>query len=190
MNLSFADGELLEGVESTITATLRNDGTAMARKVSVELVCDGVEVKEPALLETEYPSTERVFDLEWEVTIDELDWWTQSSDVSCEVVLTKFNWADDENTTSKTFRLDGEVESWSPNIGIIFIATLGLIVLSVVLLRLVGQNDKFRLAATYSGVLSLGFAFHLMNLTGKFHLSLFGHDFGLNYDMEPVWNSS
>ena len=64
----------------------------------------------------------------------------------------------------KTFKLEGEVESWSPDIGITFIATLGLIILSVVLLRLVGQNDKFRLAATYSGVLALGFAFHLMNM--------------------------
>ena len=174
VNLSFEDGELLEGVDSKITATLQNDGTAMARKVSVELICDGVEVKEPALLETEYLSTEKVLDLEWEVTTDELDWWTQSSDVSCDVVLTKYNWANDENATTKTFRLDGEVESWSPNIGITFIATLGLIVLSVVLLRLVGQNDKFRLAATYSGVLSLGFAFHLMNLTwwGPFILVL------------------
>ena len=87
VNLSFEDGELLEGADSKITATLRNDGTAMARKVSVELICDGVEVKEPASLETEYLSTEKVLDLEWEVTTDELDWWTQSSDVSCELFL-------------------------------------------------------------------------------------------------------
>ena len=45
-----------------------------------------------------------------------------------------------------------------------FIAVLILIGASIVLLRLVGQNDKFRLAAVYSGVLGLGFAFHLMDL--------------------------
>ena len=45
-----------------------------------------------------------------------------------------------------------------------FIAVLVLIGASIGLLRLVGQNDKFRLAAVYSGVLGLGFAFHLMDL--------------------------
>ena len=33
------------------------------------------------------------------------------------------------------------------------------------MLRLVGQNDKFRLAATYSGLIGLGFAFHLLDMT-------------------------
>ena len=68
---------------------------------------------------------------------------------------------------TQTYYLDGEVESWSPGIGISFIALLALLGASIGLLRLVGQNDKFRLAAIYSGVLALGFAFHLMSLVSS-----------------------
>ena len=161
-DLSFADGQLLEGADSSITATLRNDGTSLAVAVKAELVCDGVEVSDP-VFERPFLGNDDSIALEWKVRTDELDWWAQSSEVNCNVILTANNW-DNTAMEPKNFKLEGEVESWSPDIGISFIATLGLIILSVVLLRLVGQNDKFRLAATYSGVMALGFAFHLMNM--------------------------
>ena len=161
-DLSFAGGELLEGTDSKITAVLRNDGTSLAVAVQAELICDGVSVKDP-VFERAFLSNDDSIDLEWDVTTDELDWWAQSSEVSCSVVLNAKDW-DNNPMSTKSFELNGEVESWSPNVGVSFIATLGLIILSVVLLRLVGQNDKFRLAATYSGVIALGFAFHLMNM--------------------------
>jgi len=161
-DLSFSGGELLEGTDSKITAILRNDGTSLAVAVKAELVCDGIFVKDP-VYERPFLSNDDSIDLEWEVTTDELDWWAQSSEVSCNVILNAKDW-DNNPMATKSFELNGEVESWSPNVGVSFIATLGLIVLSVVLLRLVGQNDKFRLAATYSGVIALGFAFHLMNM--------------------------
>jgi len=141
---------------------LRNDGTSLAVAVKAELVCDGVEVSDP-VFERPFLGNDDSIALEWKVRTDELDWWAQSSEVNCNVILTANNW-DNTAMEPKNFKLEGEVESWSPDIGISFIATLGLIILSVVLLRLVGQNDKFRLAATYSGVMALGFAFHLMNM--------------------------
>ena len=54
-----------------------------------------------------------------------------------------------------------------PGVTVSFIALLVLLVASIGLLRLVGQNDKFRLAAIYTGVLALGFAFHLMDLVSS-----------------------
>ena len=162
VDLEFKDGELLEGVESSVTATLRNDGTSLAAKIKAELVCEGIEVEDP-VYERDFLADGETVDLEWDVTTESLDWWAQSSEVTCNVELTATAW-NNEPMPAKNFKLEGEVESWSPNIGISFIATLGLITLSVILLRLVGQNDKFRLAATYSGVLALGFAFHLLNL--------------------------
>ena len=59
------------------------------------------------------------------------------------------------------------MESWSPGIAVSFVALLALLGASIGLLRLVGQNDKFRLAATYTGVLALGFAFHLTDLVSS-----------------------
>lgn len=165
VDLSFSDDDLQEGVESQVTATLRNDGTSIALQVSAELVCDGIAVEDSLyqlpILGHEYSET-----ISWDIETDHLDWWAQSSDVSCTVILDAKSW-DGKQMPTQTYNLDGEVESWSPGIGISFIALLALLGASIGLLRLVGQNDKFRLAAIYSGVLALGFAFHLMSLVSS-----------------------
>ena len=165
VDLSFSGDDLQEGVESQVTATLRNDGTSIALQVSAELVCDGIAVEDSLyqlpILGHEYSET-----ISWDIETDHLDWWAQSSDVSCTVILDAKSW-DGKQMATQTYNLDGEVESWSPGIGISFIALLALLGASIGLLRLVGQNDKFRLAAIYSGVLALGFAFHLMSLVSS-----------------------
>ena len=89
--------------------------------------------------------------------------WAQSTDVSCELTLEGIGW-DGAPLEAKSITRTTTVDSWSPGVTVSFIAVLVLIGASVGLLRLVGQNDKFRLAAVYSGVLGLGFAFHLMDL--------------------------
>ena len=161
-DLSFSEGTLLEGTESQVTATLRNDGTSIALMVEAELVCDGLVVDDP-LYSTPVLGHDASFELAWDVETDQLDWWTQSSDVSCTVILDARSWNGKEMVT-QTYQLKGEVESWSPGVGVSFIALLVLLGASVGLLRLVGQNDKFRLAAIYTGVLALGFAFHLSGM--------------------------
>lgn len=161
-DLKFTDGILQEGQSSTITAILNNGGTSIALAVSAELICDGVSVADPLKEQSFLPAGE-IIPLTWEIESDHLDWWMQASDVDCQVVLNSNSW-DGNAIDAKTYKLSGQVESWSPNVGVSFIATLVLIGASIGLLRLVGQNDKFRLAAIYSGVLALGFAFHLMEL--------------------------
>ena len=160
--LAFSEGSLEEGQISDVTANLRNDGTSIALWVTAELTCSGVDVKNPVL--TQYvlqPGAE--MKMTWEVESDHLDWWVQKSDVSCLVELNSKS-TSNQQLPSKTYALSGEVESWSPNVGVSFFAMIALIGASIGLLRLVGQNDKFRLAAIYSGVLALGFAFHLLDL--------------------------
>jgi len=160
--LEFGEEDLQEGDFSTIKATIRNEGTSLALGVTLELECDGVEVTDPTY-EFGFMRASEEFTYEFEVETDELDWWAQSTDVDCELYLNGKSW---NGTTldTKSQELEGTVDSWSPNIGISFIAMLALIGASIGLLRLVGQNDKFRLAAIYSGVLGLGFAFHLLEL--------------------------
>jgi len=161
-DLKFSDGILQEGQSSTITAILNNGGTSIALAVSAELICDGVSVADPLKEQNFLPAGETIL-LTWEIESDHLDWWEQTSDVDCQVVLNSNSW-DGKAIDAKTYKLSGQVNSWSPNVGVSFIATLVLIGASIGLLRLVGQNDKFRLAAIYSGVLALGFAFHLQEL--------------------------
>ena len=161
-DLKFSGDSLEEGKTSTVTAILRNSGTSIALMVSAELICDGVSVTEPLKEQTILLAGGKV-PLTWDIESDNLDWWKQASDVDCQVLLNSNSW-DGTAIDAKTYKLSGQVESWSPGIGFSFIATLVLIGASIGLLRLVGQNDKFRLAAIYSGVLALGFSFHLTDL--------------------------
>jgi uncharacterized membrane protein len=160
--LEFGEGDLQEGDTSTIKATIRNEGTSLALGVTLELMCEGVSISEPTY-EYGFLSASEEFTHEFQIETDELDWWSQSTDVDCELILDARSW---NGTTldSKSQDIKGTVDSWSPNIGVSFIAMLVLMGASIVLLRLVGQNDKFRLAAIYSGVLALGFAFHLLEM--------------------------
>jgi hypothetical protein len=162
-NLKFADGELMEGSTTKVTATLRNTGTSIAVNVQAVLTCDGITVSKPVIFKSLLLSSEAE-EIEWVVKSDHLDWWIQGREVECSATLIAQNW-DGELIENDPVILSGDVESWSPGIAISFIAVIALILASIGLLRLVGQSEKFRLAAVYSGVLALGFAFHLVNLT-------------------------
>ena len=159
------DDDLYEGSISTISATVGNIGTSMAIGVTSTLECDGITVTDPVvplgLLRGNY-----TVNLQWEVESEHLDWWAQSTDVSCELSLTGTAW-NGSALESKSITRETTVSSWSPGVAVSFIAVLVLLVASIGLLRLVGQNDKFRLAAIYTGVLALGFAFHLMDLVSS-----------------------
>ena len=62
----------------------------------------------------------------------------------------------------RTIELD--VESSSPGVSTSFIALIICFLTSFILLRLTGQNEKFRLLSVYSGVLGFGFAFHVLDV--------------------------
>jgi len=161
----YDDESMYEGSTSTISAIVGNEGTSLALSVKSTLICDGVTVKDPEKDHGMMPA-DTIIPVQWEVESEQLDWWSQSTDVSCELLLTGTAW---NNTAleSKSAVRDTTVSSWSPGVTVSFIAVLVLLVASIGLLRLVGQNDKFRLAALYTGVLALGFAFHLMDLVSS-----------------------
>lgn len=158
----YDDDSMFEGSISTISARVGNEGTSLALSVQSNLVCEGVTVTNPVVDHGMMPADTSTY-VQWEVESEQLDWWSQSTEVSCELLLTGTAW---NNTPleSKSEVRDTTVSSWSPGVTVSFIAVLVLLGASVGLLRLVGQNDKFRLAAIYTGVLALGFAFHLMDL--------------------------
>ena len=161
----YDDAEMQEGSISTISATVGNYGTSLAIGVTSTLSCEGVQVLDP-IVNHGIMSAGYTYDIQWEVESDHLDWWAQSTEVSCELILAGTAW-NGTPLDSKSATRDTTVNSWSPGVTISFIAVLVLLGASVGLLRLVGQNDKFRLAAIYSGVLALGFAFHLMDLVSS-----------------------
>ena len=164
-DFQYDDDSMSEGSISTISAVIGNDGTSIAINVQSSLTCDGVKVTE-SVKEHGLMAADSALYVEWEVESDHLDWWTQSTDVSCELSLTGIGW-NGTALESKTEVRETTVSSWSPGVTVSFIALLVLLVASIGLLRLVGQNDKFRLAAIYTGVLALGFAFHLMDLVSS-----------------------
>ena len=161
----YGSESLMEGATSTISAKISNIGTSVALDVTATLACEGVQVDDPVyshgLMIGDYSTT-----IQWEVESDNLDWWAQSTDVRCELTVVGTDW-DGSPIEPKSITRETSVKSWSPGVTVSFIAVLILIGASVGLLRLVGQNDKFRLAAVYSGVLGLGFAFHLMDLVSS-----------------------
>jgi len=158
----FDEDSMYEGATSTISATVGNVGTSLAIGVTSTLTCEGVQVEDGVVEHGLIPAGASM-SIEWEIENDHLDWWAQSADVSCELELTGTAW-NGTPLDSKSITRETTINSWSPGVAISFIALLVLLGASVGLLRLVGQNDKFRLAAIYSGVLAFGFAFHLMDL--------------------------
>ena len=158
----YGSEDLMEGTTSIISAKVSNIGTSVALDVTSTLVCEGVQVTDPVyshgMMPGDYSKT-----IQWEIESDHLDWWAQSTDVTCELTVEGIDW-NGAPIEPKSITRETSVNSWSPGVTVSFIAVLVLIGASIVLLRLVGQNDKFRLAAVYSGVLGLGFAFHLMDL--------------------------
>ena len=164
-NFGFEDSSLIEGKSQKISATVSNVGTAIAFNVKSELICDGIEIADASQQEV-FIAPRNSKSYTWDVENENLDWWSQSREVSCELKVSgEYINGAELNSTSK--KIDEKVESWSPGIGVSFVAFLALLITSIGLIRLVGQNDKFRLAAVYSGVLALGFAFHLMQLTNN-----------------------
>jgi len=155
-------GTMEEGTDATISARIRNDGTAMALFFTAGLDCSGSTVNtviDPILFLG--PNDDVV--VSWNITSEKIDWWRQSIDGTCTVSI---------DATMESKNVEGndnyiykdEVYSWSPSQSSTFVAFIIFALVSVILSRLNGQNEKFRLFSVYSGLLALGFAFHLFNI--------------------------
>ena len=161
----FSEPTLIEGETVTLDVAIKNQGTAVAFGVTSTLVCKGIDV--PNSVETyDMIFAGQVKTQSFEVETQRLDWWSQDNEVSCNLEVSGLDW-EGSITSSDSEVIETKVESWSPGIAVSFVALLALLGASIGLLRLVGQNDKFRLAATYTGVLALGFAFHLTDLVSS-----------------------
>tara|TARA_B100001564_G_scaffold327847_1_gene311165 strand:- start:1738 stop:6618 length:4881 start_codon:yes stop_codon:yes gene_type:complete len=157
-----SEGTFQEGTDSVLSATIRNEGTSQALIFEVDAICSGSTINTSPMPITQLGPDEEIT-VEWNLTTDKIDWWAQSIDGTCVVEL-------DTTFLSKNVvgndRLvyEDEVYSWSPDQSSSFVAFVVFTLLSLILGRLTGQNEKFRLFAVYSGILGLGFAFHLINV--------------------------
>ena len=150
---------IMEGQTTYIEFDLKNEGTALAVGIGSQLVCEGLVIEDapgfvPFLAEGEVET------LRWKITGETLDWWEQSKGADCTVSI-QSDYALNNVVENDVVVFTQEVDSNAPStlsafagFGIALIVTIGL-------LGLTNQNEKYRLGAVYSGVIMLGFLFHL-----------------------------
>ena len=157
-----SSGTMEEGTDATISAKISNDGTALALYFTASMECSGstvnTQVDRIMLLGPNNETT-----VSWDITSETIDWWRQSIDGTCIVQLDTDMMAKNVEGNDRYVYKD-EVYSWSPGQSSSFVAFIIFGLLSLVLARLNGQNEKFRLFSIYSGILAFGFAFHLFNI--------------------------
>ena len=150
---------IMEGQTTYIEFDLKNEGTALAVGIGAQLVCDGLVIEDaPAFIP--FLAEGEVETLRWKITGETLDWWEQSKGADCTVSI-QSDYALNNVVENDVVVFTQEVDSSAPStltafagFGIALIVTIGL-------LGLTNQNEKYRLGAVYSGVIMLGFLFHL-----------------------------
>lgn len=157
-----SEGTLQEGTDSVLSATIRNDGTSQALIFEVSATCSGSTINTSPMPIIQLGPDEEVT-VEWNLTTEKIDWWAQSIDGTCVVEITAPLLSKNVVGNDRLIYED-EVYSWSPDQSSSFVALVVFTLLSLILGRLTGQNEKFRLFSVYSGILGLGFAFHLINV--------------------------
>ena len=150
---------IMEGQTAYMEFDVKNEGTALAVGISSQLTCEGLVIEDApgyvAFLAEGESET-----LRWKVTGETLDWWEQSRDADCTVTILS-SYALNNVVENDEVNFVQQVDSSAPatltsfaGFGIALIVTIGL-------LGLTNQNEKYRLGAVYSGVIMLGFLFHL-----------------------------
>ncbi len=175
-SISSNDGFFEEGTASVITVEIQNVGSASALDVVVALQCDALTVSSnPAdqpelfnrtvsgqvnqsMIPVFFPGDS--FSLQWLVTPDSIDWWSQRAKANCTATLNA-SYMDSNIVANDQLSLIEDVKSQSPGVSNSFIACITFLLVSVILFRLTAQNENFRLLGIYSGVIGLGFSFHI-----------------------------
>ena len=154
---------IMEGQTTYIEFDLKNEGTALALGISSQLVCEGLVIENAPAFVPLLPDGS-VETLRWKITGETLDWWEQSRDAECTVRILS-DYALNNVVENDEVVFVQKVDSSAPStltsfagFGIALIVTIGL-------LGLTNQNEKYRLGAVYSGVIMLGFLFHLYDAT-------------------------
>ena len=154
---------IMEGQTAYLEFDVKNEGTALAVGIGAQLVCEGLVIEDaPGFVP--FLSEGEVATLRWKITGETLDWWEQSRGAECTVSI-QSDYALNNVVENDVVVFTQEVDSNAPStltafagFGIALIVTIGL-------LGLTNQNEKYRLGAVYSGVIMLGFLFHLYDAT-------------------------
>ena len=137
--------QIMEGETAYLEFDLKNEGTALAIGIDSELVCDGLVVEErpnfvPLLYEGESET------LRWKVTGETLDWWEQSEDVNCVVRITS-DYALNNVIENDELEFKQKVDSNAPSTLISFAGFGIALIITIGLLGLTNQNEKYRRGA-------------------------------------------
>ena len=160
LTLSDDRSNLIEGTLDTGSVILRNEGTALALVVTVEVNCgDNVEImRQPNVVPVLNPRDEQK--LTFDLLPTRLDWWDDSAPVECIANVSALS-ADGDDDTNNIVTNSAAIDSWAPNSLYVFIGFAVMALITMACLRLGLRNEKFRLAAAYAGAISLGLVFHM-----------------------------
>ena len=160
-----ADGneldELMEGQTAYLEFTLKNEGTALALGVNSNLECTGLVINDKTPVVPFLPEGAEET-LRWQVTGETLDWWEQGVDADCTVsIVSSYALGNIDENDVVPFKQTVDSNAPAP---ITVLAGFGIaLIITIGLLGLTNQNEKYRLGAVYSGVIMLGFSFHLLD---------------------------
>ena len=150
---------IMEGQTGYIEFDLKNEGTALAVGISSQLVCEGLVIEEaPGFVP--FLSEGEVATLRWKITGETLDWWEQSNGADCTVSI-QSDYALNNVVENDVLDFTQVVDSNAPPTLTVFAGFGIALIVTIGLLGLTNQNEKYRLGAVYSGVIMLGFLFHL-----------------------------
>ena len=161
---SITGDRLMEGVSTNLSLDLVNYGTSMAVMVQPVLTCEGAEVlSSPALIPLISPG--ETVNVQWGIQPTSMDWWLSSSQLRCTA-----DWTSEVSDTfgdeldNNVLIIEEEVVAWSPRPIVVLAGAAAGLLLAALFVALRNQNDNFRLAAVYAGLLGLGFSFHLLSI--------------------------
>ena len=160
-----ADGneldEVMEGQTAYLEFTLKNEGTALALGINSNLECTGLVINDKTPIVSFLPEGAEET-LRWQVTGETLNWWEQGVAADCTVSIVP-SYALNNIVENDVVEFKQTVDSSAPA-PITVLAGFGIaLIITIGLLGLTNQNEKYRLGAVYSGVVMLGFSFHLLD---------------------------
>jgi hypothetical protein len=155
---------LMEGVATNLSLDLVNYGTSLAVAVVPELTCEGAQVLTQAeTIDLLFPGES--VNVQWGIQPDSMDWWLSSSQLRCTA-----DWSSEaydsfgDEADNNLLIIEEEVVAWSPRPIVVLAGAAAGLLLGALFVALRNQNDNFRLAAVYAGLLGLGFSFHLLSI--------------------------
>ena len=155
---------LMEGVATNLSLQMVNYGTSLAVDVVPELTCEGAQVlTQPDTIDLLFPGM--TVTVQWGIQPDSMDWWLSSSQLRCTA-----DWSSEaydsfgDEADNNLLIIEEEVVAWSPRPIVVLAGAAAGLLLGALFVALRNQNDNFRLAAVYAGLLGLGFSFHLLSI--------------------------